>query len=134
MSKKYHCANCGIELKVVRKAIPHKRMIMNFVEPHTCDIEEGVKKLEEFKKADKKTNVDKFFDDFLFVSKLNKATAEHEDVIKESGDKRDKKHLREELVTSSAPLNILDRVASSINTTPAHDTMEEPEDVEHRED
>lgn len=73
------------------------------------------------KKLDK--TVDKLFNDFPFVKKLNKATAEHEVVTQETGDKRDRKHLREELVTSSAPLNILDTAAKS-NVKPAHDLEE----------
>ena len=146
MSKKFYCANCGLELKVTQKAIPHKGIIMNLVEPHICkeasktrpelliiDDPESDKEISEEvrskyfpsekgafevldekkeKKIDKK--VDKLFDEFPFVKKLNKAAAEHEVVTEESGDKRNKKHLREELVTSSAPINVLDSIKGNL--------------------
>lgn len=124
MSKKYYCANCGLKIKVIQKANPHKGTVMNLVVPHECEetsfsnLDKDVQPKEvstkgafevldkeNEKKLDKK--IDKLFDEFPFVKKLNKTTAEHEVVTQESGDKRNKNHLREELVVSSAPLNVI---------------------------
>lgn len=76
------------------------------------------------KKIDKK--IDKLFNDFPFVKKLNKSAAEHETVTQESGDKRGKEHLRNELVVSSAPLSVLNMAARS-NNSPVHDLKEPKE-------
>ena len=76
---------------------------------------------------DKKAKVAALFDDFPFVKKLNADVKEHE-VPEVPGDQRDKKHLREELQTSSAPQSILNRAQNEAGkTTPEHE-MEEPED------
>ena len=140
MSKKYYCAKCGLKLEVIQKANPKEGTVMNLVKPHVCVLAEEANEVSgdapshfespgAFEILDKKTEkkldkkIDKLFDEFPFVKKLNKATAEHEVVTQESGDKRDKKHLREELVTSSAPSNILDMSARS-NVKPAHDIKE----------
>ena len=138
MSKKYYCAKCGLKLEVIQKANPREGIVMNLVEPHVCEetsldkeISTGSESPGTFKILDKENEkklnrkVDKLFDEFPFVKRLNKASAEHEVVTQESGDKRDKKHLREELVTSSAPLNVLDMAARS-NAKPVHDIKEEP--------
>lgn len=121
MSKRYYCAKCGLKLEVIQKANPKEGTVLNLVIPHTCeetsfdkDVQpkevstKGAFKVldkENEKKLDKK--IDKLFDEFPFVKKLNKTTAEHEAVTQESGDKRNKNHLREELVVSSAPLNVI---------------------------
>lgn len=128
MGKKFYCAKCGLKLEIFQKAIPHKGIVMNLVKPHECpiSIDDEKNKKDPFagkgafemldetkeKKLDKK--VDKLFDSFPFVKSLNKATAEHEVVIQETGDKRDKEHLRKELVTSTAPLNVLDKVKGNL--------------------
>ena len=139
MAKKYCCAKCGMKLKVIQKANPREGTVLNLVIPHECKEILGKQSIlviddkasadedtftkvessgafeildkENEKKLDKK--IDKLFNELPFVKKLNKATAEHETVTQESGDKREKEHLRKELVTSSAPLNVLDMAARS---------------------
>ena len=124
MSKKYFCARCGLKLEIFQKAIPHKGIVMNLVKPHEClvSIDDEKDKKDPFAgkgafeilDESKEKKLDKLFDEFPFVKKLNKATAEHEVVIQETGDKRDKEHLRKELVTSTAPLNVLDNVKGNL--------------------
>lgn len=138
--KKYYCAKCGLKLEVVQKANPREGTVMNLVVPHICEetspsnLDEDVQPKEvstkgAFKVLDKETEkkldkkIDKLFNEFPFVKKLNKASAEHEVVTQESGDKRGKEHLRNELVTSSAPLSILEMAARS-NVKPAYDLEE----------
>ena len=150
MSKKFYCAKCGLKLKVIQKANPQQGTVINLVIPHECQVvkvekgpfrgtKEIIKKApdlieppgafkildeENEKKIDKK--IDKLFNDFPFVKKLNKSAAEHETVTQESGDKRGKEHLRNELVVSSAPLSVLNMAARS-NNSPVHDLKEPKE-------
>ncbi len=79
--------------------------------------------------VDKKAKVAALFDEFPFVKKLNKAAKEHE-VPEDSGDKRDKKFHREELITSSAPTNVRILSKSTVGETKTHDNrqLEEPKD------
>lgn len=125
MSKKFYCAKCGLKLEIFQKAIPHKGIIMNLVEPHEClvNIDNVIadekdpfagKGAFEILDESKEKKLDELFDSFPFVKSLNKATAEHEVVTQETGDKRDKEHLRKELVTSTAPLNVLDKVKGNL--------------------
>ena len=145
MPKQVYCARCGTELLMQLKAVPAEGKVIAVVEPHTCDektvteIVEINKEVRELKsgrvsstgevKEDltTKAKVAALFDDFPFVKKLNADVKEHE-VPETPGDQRDKKHLREELQTSSAPQSILDRAQDSAgDITPEHE-MEEPED------
>jgi len=118
MSKKFYCAKCGKKLEVIQKAKSDESEL-----PKEVSTKGGFEILDEEneKKIDKK--IDKLFNEFPFVQKINKGNAEHEVVTQESGDKRSKNHLREELVTSSAPLNVLNIAKSSVST-PNHDLVE----------
>ena len=150
MPKQVYCARCGTELLMQLKAVPTEGKVIAVVEPHTCDektvteIVEINKEVRELKPAGvesgrvsstgevkedltTKAKVAALFDDFPFVKKLNADVKEHE-VPEVPGDQRDKKHLREELQTSSAPQSILNRAQNEAGkTTPEHE-MEEPED------
>jgi len=149
MSKIYYCAKCGAEIEVKQKAIPHEGRVIRLIKPHECEevpldnpdipiIDDTeppreVSTKDAFKILDekKKRNLDAIFDSMPFVKKLNKATAEHEVVTQEGGDKRGKKDLREELVTSTAPLGILGMSSNlSGNNTPVHD-LEKKKGVEY---
>jgi len=127
-------------------AVPAEGKVISVVEPHSCDektvqaIDEVVEdsmfgdgkdtqvhltplgEIQEMEvKKTEKTKVNELFDSFPFVKKLNKDVKEHE-VPESPGDKRDKKHLREELVTSSAPQSILNRAQDETGkTTPEHE-------------
>ena len=37
MPRKYYCANCGIELKHTRRAVPGKGHIFDLIIPHECE-------------------------------------------------------------------------------------------------
>ena len=111
MSKPIFCAQCGAELTTFLKAIPNKARVITIIAPHVCnkkDIENLNWELNELSKKptpaeEKKTK--EMFDGFPFVQKINKGIPERE--VVSLGDKRDKKHTREELITSSAPLSVL---------------------------
>ena len=89
----------------------------------------GVKEAVEKAKEDlpKKSKLTALFDSFPFVKKLNKEAKEHE-VPEVPGDKRDKKHLREELITSSAPQSILNRAQDEAGKIIPEHELEEPEE------
>lgn len=114
MSKLIYCARCGIELTSFLKAIPNEARVVTIVVPHTCnekDIEKLNWKLKPKPKSEKikeEKGAKELLASFPFVQKLNKGVMEQESVG--HVDKRDKKHLREELITSSAPESILDAV------------------------
>jgi hypothetical protein len=111
MARDIHCAKCGIKLITQLRAIPNEARVIIVVAPHVCK-EEDIEKLNweklEKKEEVSKKDVDELLDSFPFVQKLNKGAMERETVIIK--DKRDKKHLREELITSSAPTSILEAV------------------------
>ena len=123
-----YCAQCGIELEVRRKAVPVEKRIYEVVEPHTCvegetTFEEGIK---EEKKKPLTSKLDTLFDSFKFVQKLNKLATKPSPVQQETGDKRDKKHLREEILTSTAPMNLLRNVKNLPPSQAENDVSVEP--------
>lgn len=112
MSRPIYCAKCGAELTSYLKAIPNEMRVITIVVPHTCN-EKDIEKLNwklkskpKLEKANEKKGAKELLDSFPFVQKLNKGAMEQESTG--HVDKRNKKHLREELITSSAPMNILD--------------------------
>jgi len=107
MAKKYYCEACGLKLKVTLKAVPQEGRVITLIKSHVCEetsfsnLDEDIP-VEDFKPLEVGSKVDDLFKDFPSVSRPG--TAEHESVL---GDKRKKEHLRDELITSSAPLSIL---------------------------
>jgi hypothetical protein len=121
MTKSVSCAGCGKELRLILKAIPSEGRVINLVEPHTCDEEVPIKadpvpENDPVKKAVKevqeKKAVDELFDSFPFVQKLNKDEEEAGTVFDGPKDRRSEDHVRKELVTSTAPVGVLNRLHS----------------------
>ena len=110
MAKIYHCAKCGTQLEFCRKAI-RGGTIYNLISPHECG---EVKELKEFKTIpvirDAPKKLDKLFDSFSFVDKINKANTS-----KPISDSRPKDNLRKEL-KSTAPPDLV-RMAKNFNTS-----------------
>lgn len=112
---------------------------------HICTPEKGrfcewaidKRKHKEFKPVEKEgktpTELDKIFDSFKFVQKLNGLSPKrdlsmagaHEENY---GDKRDKEHLRKELPTSTAPAGVLSNIKTALPSQPENDISEEPEE------
>lgn len=139
MAKEYHCAQCGGKLKLIRKVVPQKGVILNLIEPHSCEemkeedkfeiegVETGrIAILGESPGATEEKKKVKL--DFDFVKKLNKA-AEVEPMAGGPGDQRPKSSKREELPSSSAPLSTLNRARREAGLiSPVREDIEEPED------
>lgn len=135
MSRNFYCAQCGTKLEIRRKAIPQKGIVVDLVEPHTC-IEAGADfNLElligkQFPKVQptptqelqKEERINKMFEGFDFVQKLNKAVeVEHPDA---PGDLRPKSQQREELVTNTAPPNLLNS-KGGLGSAPEREDLDE---------
>lgn len=106
-----YCAKCGMKIPIYRKVIPSNKRIIEIIQPHECG---------EVQEIDVEAPLDlppavigmKIEEDEenKFVRKLNKLP------MPQGGDKREKKFLREEVRTSSAPagLQSLDNLTPSI--------------------
>jgi hypothetical protein len=132
--KKLYCANCGMELSVIRKAIPRLRTIVDLVESHDCERGPGtideLEKLKDLvpinKPRQSQSEVDELFNSFKIVKNLNDLNTPASGLPGEaSGDKRDKKFLREEV--SSAPSGILSQI--KVGAAPKPDVYGEGEEV-----
>lgn len=129
-----YCAQCGMELEVHRKAVPSEQKIYEVVEPHSCgeltseDVNEETVE-EEQTRNEKKPLTPKLgalFDSFKFVQKLNKLSSKPSPMEQETGDKRDKDHLRKEIPSSTAPLNLLNRIKDLSPSVAENDVGVEP--------
>ena len=114
MAKIYHCAKCGTQLEFCRKAI-RGGTIYNLISPHECG---EVKELKDFEAVElpprflrpkPEAKLNKLFDSFPFVDKINKASP------KPIPDSRPKDNLRQEL-KSTAPPDLV-RMAKNFNTS-----------------
>lgn len=135
--KHVFCAQCGEKLEVFRKAVPSQQKVYEVIRPHNCDkvaleemSEEVIEKIEEEEKKPPSTKLNKLFDSFKFVQKLDNLTPKpssiteaHEETY---GDKRDKDHLRKELLTSSAPTGLLDKIKDLSPSQAENDVNVEP--------
>jgi len=105
-----------------------------------CTIEKGrfcewamdkrkAKKFNPVEKKDKTSSkLDKLFDSFKFVKKLNGLRPVGVETGRITGDKRDKEHLRKELLTSTAPAGLRDLIKFIPNSQPENDISVEPEE------
>ena len=130
MPKHLHCAQCGTELLLLRKAIRGK--IYDIVEPHQCSEEiaepsqrEGFVPIE--KPRPPESIVEEKFAEGKFVEKLNDLKVNPVDPFSHTDDKRKGDTMRKEK-TSSAPDGILASIKSMQNTIPASDISKEPGD------
>ena len=101
MSRQYYCASCGAELVVYQKAIKSAGRVVYLVGPHECKEVNEEFDLKDMEEAPK--DIDKMFDGFDFVQKLNKANKNYEI---EKPETKDERPPRDEL-TSTAPPNVL---------------------------
>lgn len=142
MAKTYHCAACGVQLQMFRKAIPSRSIIMNLIEPHECDpeaipedlvsaIEDGGLVIEETPTTPQtEDKLQKAFDAFPFVGKINKEVTAMEIDPLPTGDRRPKEHKRQEIVTSTAPKSLLDLARDATGPTEDGRELEEPDGEE----
>ena len=128
MAKHLHCANCGMELLLLRKALEGK--IYNLVEPHQCSEEIAEPESGNFtpiaKPRPPEKVVEATFGKGKFVEKLNDLQPKPIP-FEETGDKRSGDTMRK-VKTSSAPPGILDNIKSLQNSIPASDPGKEPSD------
>lgn len=125
MSKQFYCAKCGTEVLVLRKVVPSQQKIVNVIRPHEC-LEGDIKlpfKIKQLKTKPKTTTeLDKMFDGFEFVKKLNGLEPKDKLLTPiESGDKRPKEDLRQ---SSTAPKNLLESMKGMSNTPPERTDMD----------
>ena len=122
MPRAIYCASCGIELFFLNKALPSQQRIVTVIEPHTCpDKDPEIPfEIKEFKPIEKKKpkHLDKLFDKFKFVKKLNDLEIEKKPStildVEETGDKRSTEHTRTELKTTDAPPGILGHIKNEV--------------------
>ena len=110
MARNYYCSYCGMELEVSAKALKRKGIVLSLIKPHECD-EKFASNLEDIK-----SNIVETIDD---IEKSETRLIDHL-----NGDKRDKK----DIITSIAPVNILQQVKNAANSNP-EGSMEEPENA-----
>ena len=127
------CAQCGTKIEVLRKAVPALGKVFDIIRPHNCKeatneepADETMQKMVRNEKA-APPNLDKIFDSFKYVQKLNDLEpVKNDPVMEDQSDKRSKDHLRKELPVSTAPPNLLRNIANIPHTSPAGDINEEP--------
>ena len=142
MPLKLHCAQCGIELLIYRKAVSAQKRVVDLVEPHKCaKIDAEPTPAPDLVLTDKpkpmSIDVKKLFDDFEFVKKLNnldkKVTVDPASGhIEDHGDKRPKENLRKELSISTAPLGLINQIKPEAKTRPDFmpDGQSEPDEAD----
>jgi len=122
--KVVYCANCGLRLTIIRKALPKYGRIIDLVEPHEC-LDEPVEFDLTPVEVPAFTTVPEEGKN-KFVQKLNKLQPQPSiPNIDGTEDKRKPEHIKSE-TSSSAPRTLLDSIKVLDNTTPANDISNEP--------
>ena len=142
MPLKLHCAQCGIELLIYRKAVSAQKRVVDLVEPHKCaKIDAESTPSQDLVLTDKpkpmSIDITKLFDDFEFVKKLNNLEPKRDPsmkVVHEENygeDKRPKENLRKELSISTAPLGLINQIKPAAKTRPDFmpDGQSEPDEL-----
>jgi hypothetical protein len=115
MSRHYYCSTCGLELILKRKALRNKQVVIDILDPHTCD--EDHKNIANITDDEKPSTP--FERQVKQESNLRLSSVRNiDDNIFQ--DQRDKKFMREDLkpVTSTAPFNVISQVKGGIATRP----------------
>ena len=126
--KTVYCENCGMRLRITRKAMPKFGTIIDLVEYHECP-DEPVEF--DLTPVDVPTFVTKT-ENQKFVQKLNELQPPSPLApisTKDLQDRRNTEHVKDK---SSAPPSLLQSIKAIQNTIPAHDLkeMKEPEEPE----
>jgi hypothetical protein len=142
---KLYCAACGIQLRIIRKAVPKLAIIVDVVEPHLCSQE-----VRSFTDLPDFCGVPKFLnepDSYKFVQSLNALgprspinqdlsnkvdTSIKRSMMTGTDDLRDRRFDTEPQQKSSAPGSIAEQIRLMQNSIPSHD-LKGPEDDKESE-
>lgn len=112
MPRHYYCSNCGMELILKRKSLKNKQVIIDTLDPHTCD--------EEKKNLDNVTDYEQpltAYQKEIRDSNQRIGTVHNDDDLVFQ-DQRDKKFLRDNApLTSTAPMSVLTQI-KGVNLRP----------------
>lgn len=139
---KIYCSNCGLLLKLTRKALPKYGTVLDLVDPHTC-LEVPVDPASIIIDATPIGEIPKF------VSSLNDLESSRNQgmarVHKENygegkslrpssmtgtNDLRDMRFDQQDKRPSTAPSSVLDQIKSMSNSIPSHEANDGPTDSE----
>jgi hypothetical protein len=134
---KLYCSNCGVNLKLIRKALPKYGTVIDLVEPHKCldspvdphtaiinapvfegESDKFVKSLNELKPSD--------------VHPMGVSFEKRPRVSSMTGtdDLRDRRFDQESKIASTAPSSVLDQIKQMGNSIPSHDLKDDTSDSE----
>jgi hypothetical protein len=135
---KLFCANCGLQLKLTRRAIPKFGTIIDLVEPHTClEIPVDPNIIIVYAPVSK--------GDGKFVESLNKLTPSlsmrsemnypegkslRPSSMTGTNDLRDRRFDQETKIPSTAPASVLDQIKQMGNSIPSRDLKDDSTDSE----
>lgn len=125
MSRHYYCSECGTELILKRKALRNKQVVIDILDPHTCDEEhKNIANIQDDEQPLTPYEVQVKKESNLRLSSVINS----DDTIFQ--DHRDKKFMRESSkpITSSAPFGIIAQIKGNKNAS-----LERPSEIEDEE-
>ena len=139
---KLFCANCGIKLRIIRKAVPKLGVIIDLVETHTCletpvdstsvIVEDPISAADQKKFVESLNGLKSTRDQGM--GRIHKENYGEGKSLRPSSmtgtdDLRDRRFEKDEL-KSTAPSSILDQIKHMSNSIPANDLKDDPTDSE----
>jgi hypothetical protein len=126
--KTLYCSNCGIQLRINRKALPNLGIILDLVEPHTC-LEVPIDPSKVIVVAPIiASNQSKFVESLNGLKSLPQPQSEgrslRPSLMTGTDNLRDRRFDGKE-VPSTAPPSILDQIKSMSNSIPVNEVKEE---------
>jgi hypothetical protein len=120
--KQVYCANCGMTLTIIRKALPKQGRVIDAVEYHTClevplDLDLGLPEVRAIRQPSKEK----------FIQNLNQLIPPPKPPVFERhlADHRPSDQVKQS-ADSTAPINLLSHIREMQNSIPANDPDEEP--------
>jgi len=133
---KLYCANCGTQLRIIRKAVPSRGIILDLVEYHEC-LETPADPSQVIVEAPIASG-----DRNKFVKSINDLSPANESSVKTfksqerrpssmlgTDDLRDRRFDNEK-IPSTAPSSVLDQIKQMGNSIPAHDVKEDDSEMD----
>jgi hypothetical protein len=131
---KLYCSNCGLQLKINRKALPKLGTIIDLVDQHEC-LEIPVDPSSIIVNAPSIDGIPKFVKSLNeLASPLSAGNSEGRSLrpsrMTGTDDLRDRRVDQDPKAVSSAPLSVLDQIKSIGNSIPSHELKDDPSDSE----
>ena len=134
---KLYCANCGIQLRLIRKALPKYGTIIDLIEYHQCleiPVDPNTVIIEAPIASEESSKFVQSLNDLKPPSAFSRGFEEGDNLrpsrMTGTDNLRDRRFDHDPEVNSTAPSSVLDQIKAMGNSIPAHDLKDDTSEAE----